>query len=381
VDADVAVVGGGPAGCALAIALLRDGVSCVVIEKSGYEHPRPGEGLPPEARPLLQVLGVWADVSAGVHRPSFGTRSWWGGERPSSRDFLFNPYGSGWHLDRRRFDAQLAQAAQRAGARLLTGVRVAEVERRPGSWRLGLRGAGVLDVRFVVDATGRAAAFATRQGARRIAAEPLLAAHVLLGPRADDSEEERTWVEAVPDGWWYSAPVPGGMAACFVSDPALMRGLRVHLLDGLLAAVRAAPRTAGRIGGRALRGRVRLAAAGSARLDRLAGDGWLAVGDAGVAHDPLSSAGIVSALQSGLSGAAAIRALWAGQPHEAAGHESSVLDRFEAYQRERVRYYALERRWPQAPFWLRRRSRSGPWYALATSGCGDSTCTQQRPSA
>ena len=56
---DAAVIGGGPAGASLAIALSRARRSVAVLERSGYEQPRIGETLPPAACVPLAELGVW----------------------------------------------------------------------------------------------------------------------------------------------------------------------------------------------------------------------------------------------------------------------------------------------------------------------------------
>ncbi len=47
-----------------------------------------------------------------------------------AKKFIFNPYGHGWHIDRRRFDERLANAAQDDGVRVVPGARVTHVRRR-----------------------------------------------------------------------------------------------------------------------------------------------------------------------------------------------------------------------------------------------------------
>ena len=53
-----------------------------------------------------------------------GTVAVWGSETPYENDFIFNPYGNGWHIDRSRFDAMLARAAEEAGATVSLSARV-----------------------------------------------------------------------------------------------------------------------------------------------------------------------------------------------------------------------------------------------------------------
>jgi len=63
------------------------------------------------------------------------------------------------------------------------------------------------------------------------------------------------------------------------------------------------PLTQSRIdeGGYAMTAQPRRVDAGSARLDRACGDGWLAIGDAAMSFDPISSHGLLTALSTGLA--------------------------------------------------------------------------------
>lgn len=114
-DFKVVILDGGPAGCASALSLIAAGVepeSLLVVKASRFERDRIGKSIPPDTRSLFEALGVLPSFLAEAHEPCYGSASSWGSDELGSNDFLYNPYGNGWHLDRRRFDAWLADEVE-----------------------------------------------------------------------------------------------------------------------------------------------------------------------------------------------------------------------------------------------------------------------------
>ncbi len=111
--ATVAVIGGGPAGASAALTLACHGISTLLLEQSDGSGTRDGECLAPSANALLHQLGLYDTLLTTQPLPSHGTRSSWGAL--ASRDFLLDPHGHGWHLDRPAFNAALLQSAEHAG--------------------------------------------------------------------------------------------------------------------------------------------------------------------------------------------------------------------------------------------------------------------------
>ena len=182
----------------------------------------------------MDRLGA-APLEGPGHVESPGIVAAWGGDEPHENDFLFSPYGRGWHLDRRRFDEALARAAADAGAGLITAARAVECRRGADeTWRVTLAtDRGPVDVltRWVVDATGRSAWFARRRGVARQAFDRLVG-HVGV---FDDRErpDPRTFLEAAEDGWWYAAALPGGRAIAVYFTDADLGGVRPGAVTSL----------------------------------------------------------------------------------------------------------------------------------------------------
>ena len=360
-DVDVAILGGGPAGAATALALTRHGYSAVVIERSTYNNTRIGETLPPAVQPLLVSLGVWDEFLAEKHSPSFGIRSAWGQDDLYDNDFIFNPYGTGWHIDRTRFDAMLARKVEQAGAKLYRSAQLMScAEDCAGVWDIEFAcesGCESLRARFVVDATGRKSVLARRQGAQRIICDRLVGVVCFfLSESPPANVGNATLVEASENGWWYSAALPDSRTiVAYMTDADLFGKASKRTPNYWQQQRRKAPHTSARIESRALESGPFIFAANSSRLSHLAGKNWLAVGDAAMAFDPLSSQGVYNALMSGLLAAAAIECSCDGDHRELHRYAAAIEDNFAKYLVVREKYYRRETRWPNSPFWKRRR--------------------------
>lgn len=351
---DVAVLGGGPAGCAAALSLraLRPELSVLLVEATSYGATRLGEILSPAARGLLSHLGVTEafDEEGFVAAP--GTGVVWGSAELTDNPSVFSARGDGAHLDRARFDAMLAREASRRGATVLSGARLQGSEAVPGGWQLTFD-EGTTDLaRFVIDATGRTATFARARGARFHAADRLTGFARFC--QVEAGSDPRMLVEACPDGWWYTAPLPGGLrvVAC-MTDLDLARDLALpgsEAWDRLLGQTHWIKRSVGALTPCLVR------SADSRILSPMTGPRWVATGDAAMAFDPLSALGITKALRSG------ILASFAAADTLSSDRESTALARYEAlhvrewsgYLRARSLHYAEERRFSAHPFWKRR---------------------------
>jgi flavin-dependent dehydrogenase len=178
-------------------------------------------------------------------------------------------------------------------------------------------------------------------------------------PVADAQDGEcTTLVEAVADGWWYTTPVPGHRrVVAFLTDYDLLPPRAARNGKDWHARIARAPHISDQLAssGCRLRSSPPIVDASVALLDHPAGCGWVAAGDAAVSFDPLSSQGILTALVMGQGAGQAVAAMLTRRDQNPLirwGAEYARL--LEAHLRLQAAYYAVERRWPSAPFWARR---------------------------
>jgi len=363
-QADVCVIGGGPAGSAAALTLVRYTKHQVLLfEASGYETARVGETVSAGIVPLLAYLGADAILSDQATLPAFGTAAAWGSERLIERDFIFTGRGQGLHLDRRRFDEALAGCVPG----LHTGSQVREVTRQDNGWVLTVEGPdGVWQAfaRIIVDATGRQARIARRLGAQRAVTDRLvgLVCHVELPER-----EHSTLVETEPQGWWYTAPLPQGRAvAALMTDADLLRGLGVDTVDGFMNRLSSTTHVAARLAEARPLTEPRAFPAESHVLTPPCGVGWIAAGDAACAFDPLASLGIGYALTSGIQAARIADEWLRGENGLAAAYADDIARHAAVNSAQSRDIYSGERRWPSSAFWQRRHSLTKDLQAVRT---------------
>jgi flavin-dependent dehydrogenase len=361
-DAPVAVLvlGGGPAGLATASALARRGLRVSVVEWSAYDDIRIGEHVSPPALHLLRAVGFPGVDGEDAHLRSAGVDAWWGGPTPNHLDYLLHPAVHGVNLSRPLFDASLAEKCRADGAAILAPARLLRADRKKTRWVAEVQvrqETVVLRPELIVDATGRSAAFARGLGPS-IRAEDRQVAVVALGSQRidDDPGGGRVLIESTEAGWWYFAPLSARRCVCMLVTDAdlppsrtkaqLPRWWRHELERTSHVRHRVAPHR--RLGDPIVR------SARSQRLDRFAGSGWVAVGDAAMAFDPLSSRGIGKAVEHGVLAASAIDGHLAGDRRALGSYCRRLEAEHGRYRRTRSGYYGLERRWPDAPFWRRR---------------------------
>lgn len=353
------MVGGGPAGLTAASELARRGLRVTLVQAEGHASARVGEHIGPAAVQRLRMLGLGGAVDPADHFECSGIDAWWGSATPEHNDYLHHPVGFGINLSRPRFDRALARLCRERGVRVLAPARVVRADRGRRAWDIEVAfGGGLLRAQpeYVVDASGRSAAFARMQGIRSCAAEKQIAIiGGASGIAVSRTPSARVVIEATRTGWWYFAALREGRCACMlVTDPDLFVRSGQDLGAWWVAQLRDAPHVGERYAAYARGDPLLVRSTQSRRLDTLHGTGWLAIGDAAMTFDPLSSQGIAKALEQGHEAAVAIGRCLEGDTAAVDAFAEAVSARYAQYLGTRAAYYRLEQRWSGAQFWKSR---------------------------
>ena len=149
---DVAVVGGGLAGCSVAIQMARAGHDVVLFEAGSYpRHKLCGEFLSPEAQSSLDRLGV-RDALEAHHPPRIDQSVV---TAPGGATDTVALPAAAWGISRYVLDGLLAQQAESAGVSVRTGCRVSNIEGTLDTGFTVTHAQGTTTARAVVGAWGK----------------------------------------------------------------------------------------------------------------------------------------------------------------------------------------------------------------------------------
>lgn len=176
-DADVGIIGGGPAGSSMAGYLAKAGLDCIVFERELFPRPHVGESFVPSSTRVFQDLGFLETMEASRFPHKYGAvwtstgseqtyhHDWDGLHADGFADIRFEERDQPgihqkhtYHVDRGKFDNLLLQHANRLGARVVEGVHVrgADFDDDGVTMRVAIgRKDFTFRVRMVVDASGR----------------------------------------------------------------------------------------------------------------------------------------------------------------------------------------------------------------------------------
>ncbi|WP_299047707.1 glycine oxidase maturase GoxB [uncultured Tateyamaria sp.] len=358
---DVAVLGGGVAGATAALRLAQHGLRPAWITGRAQPGFKPGEHLSAAALPLLKTLGSDAILRSQVHRHAHSTYSAWGSDALIERNAIVQLEGPPIVLDRIAFEAAIAEQAVIAGAQRMDGS-VQDVTIKTDHWQLA-HDTGAITARFVFDATGRKARVASRF-ATRFQADKMGCQYGLYTTDPATAPRPVTLIEAEERGWWYlSVLADHRVVVNFYTDSDLP-GFDTADLDVHARGTRAISTYLADYG-LSLSGQSGRATSNSAWIAPAIGAGWVAIGDASAAFDPLSSHGMTTALWSAITAADAFAAR---DKQKMQDYADSVAKGVQDFLTARRAVYAREGRWTDSAFWSRRIAPVAPDHAATQEG-------------
>jgi menaquinone-9 beta-reductase len=344
--ADVAIVGGGPAGAIAAMLLARVGHAVVLLERAPEWRWRAcGVFSSPAAVTALSRIGLADADLESVARPIPAMRV----ETRAGTAFRLTYGGTGLlgdsavGLDRSALDPLLLSMARDAGVDVRVGAHVERVELEPLLGAYGpaqhlllAEGRGEVAARIVVGADGLRSVVARAAGVdRRSPLGPRVGLTFHLPDQQGDAAHDARLV-VIDDGYVGLAPVPGGrINVGIVLGRSWSDDLR---RDGGAAVARAILERLPDPDGHALEWRVLDTVAGASplghRVVRRGGDGWILVGDAAGFLDPFTGEGLHRAIVSAELGATAIdEALASGDSRPLFAYDRAMAAAFDTKDR------------------------------------------------
>jgi len=329
---EVVVIGGGPAGSTVSTLLAKAGVSVELFERETFPRFHIGESLIPETYWVLKDLDMLPKMQASHFVKKYSVQ-FVNAEGRESAPFYFwdnKPHecSQTWQVVRSEFDQMMLENAREHGVNVHEGVRVHDVIFE-GDRAVGVRikdGEGFREVRakVVVDASGQNGLLMNRLNLR--VWDPILNKGAIWtywenAYRDSGKDEGATLViqNGNKQGWFWYIPQHDNIVSIGIVAPFdyIFKGRtnyaqtyeeEVEMCPGVKQRVANAKKVTGYFATKDY----------SYRSNRVAGDGWVLVGDAFGFLDPLYSSGVLLALKSGqLASKAIVAGLAKGDTSEA----------------------------------------------------------------
>lgn len=351
----IIIIGGGPAGLATSLTLAFRGINHCIVDASTKVAPKPGEAIPPNARPLLRQLGIEHLLENQQHLPYHGNKSCWGTDHLDVKDHISEVHGHGYLLNRTQFESSLQGLVKNKHVPLFSGYRLKKLHRvgegvevmiDNGTKTLTLSG------QFVIDATGRKASVCRHMTVQKQVLDNQFA--VIMELEGNSAIGKQIWVEACAEGWWYVAPLGGNrLSLMFFTLQHLLPNTDLpQYLDQIFRNTQYLSNALTIPDFKQLRLKIR--PAGTSFLQKPYGKQWLAVGDAAYSYDPISSYGITSALAGGYYAGHALADFLHGKTEALASYRYLTEQAFHAYLLKLEQHYELEQRWSNHRYWTER---------------------------
>jgi flavin-dependent dehydrogenase len=331
-NCDVLVIGGGPAGSSAATHLAQAGIDVVLLERAAFPRNQVGESLIPHIWKFTDLTGVSQKIEQEGFLVKAGGITVW---NDKIHQILFSDYGytrPGLHVERDIFDEILLKHADSCGARIFHEVAVKKVDfrnhQRPAVHYTDKRGCsndnGVIVCRYVIDASGHGSFLANQFKTRRTISSRFnfLSLWGYFGNSRFAGVDRRshpmaalssvkpvTFVMSFENGWIWHIVLRNKTSVGLVVPTSRTQGMDWQQRETFfLQACASQPYLSTLLEpAKFLEGSLQYRPDYSYYSDKICGENYYCIGDAGAFVDPIFSHGVQNALYNAAASTLAIR--------------------------------------------------------------------------
>ncbi len=211
----IVIIGGGPAGLALAAGLSKFATNDVtIIEKTNYDNIFSGEHLQAQILPIFEQLNIPKEILFENSTPCAVRLGNWAGRSILSQS-IFNPFGQDFIVHRPAFERVLADYLRTKGVNFFLGNSFRKIEK--GKITIGRQD---LKYDFLFDCSGRSSRKFNNQ---KIVFDNLLG--ISFYDPDGRTNDAKVVIESVKNGWWYQTSNEKMSITTFFTDTDIYQNL------------------------------------------------------------------------------------------------------------------------------------------------------------